>query len=367
VKTVAIIGSRGYPSHYGGFETAIRNLIPHLVNENFKVQVYCRAGETSEEGYSPNPNVERIFTRGLNTTSLNTLSHGLHACLHAFIHKPDVALVMNVANGYWIPLLRLRRIPVVVNVDGMEWQRNKWNKLGKFVFYLGALITSKTSTILIADSICIQKTWFELFGVDSTFIPYGGVVGNSRFNVRKDFVLYVARLVPENSVNNFLESIPMINPEAHVVIVGSKSTFDDIHSKLLNVITSHSRVSWLGRINDDEELFALWKECAVYFHGHTVGGTNPALVQAMASGAPVVAVDTIYNQEVLGTSGVLTCNIPDAIADTINSLLSDRDKREKLSRLASKRAQDHYSWDMVNSRYVETLELAMRDKTKTIS
>ena len=367
MKTVAIIGTRGYPSHYGGFETAVRKLVPYLNQKDFNVRVYCRAGETTEDDYSPHPFVERVFTWGLKNTSLNTLSHGLFACIHAVFRKPDVALVMNVANGFWIPLLRLRGIPVVVNVDGMEWQRDKWNKIGKFIFYLGALTTSRMSDILISDSICIQKKWSELFEVESTFIPYGGVSSDSKFNDRGDFLLYVARLVPENSVVNFLQSISMLNARTKVVIVGSKSSFPEIQSKLEEVLSENIEVSWLGRISNELQLNNLWSECAVYFHGHTVGGTNPALVQAMSSGAPTIAVDTVFNREVLGESGAFTTSDPSAIANSINSFMKDRNSRENLSNMARNRALTHYTWDLVNERYVEILNRAIDEYPKRVS
>ena len=366
MKTVAIIGTRGYPSHYGGFETAVRKLVPYLTQRDFNVRVYCRDGETTEDAYSPHLFVERVFTRGLKNTSLNTLSHGLYACVHAVLRKPDVALVMNVANGFWIPLLRLRGIPVVVNVDGMEWRRDKWNKIGKFIFYLGALTTSRISDILISDSICIQKKWSELFGVESRFIPYGGVSSDSKFNEREDFLLYVARLVPENSVVNFLQSISMLNAKTKVIIVGSKSTFPEIQSKLEEVLSENIDVSWLGRISDEQQLNDLWSKCAVYFHGHTVGGTNPALVQAMSSGAPTVAVDTVFNREVLGDSGLFTSNDPSSIASSLNSFMKDRNSRENYSTMARSRALTHYSWDFVNECYVEVLNEAIKDYPKRI-
>jgi len=361
MKTVAIIGTRGYPSFYGGFETAVRNLVPFLTQNNLKVRVYCRAGETTEFSYSNQVLVERVFTRGFNNVSLSTLSHGLHACIHALFHKPDVALVMNVANGFWIPLLRLRRIPVVVNVDGMEWKRDKWNRIGKSIFYIGALITSKTSNKLIADSICIQEHWSAQFGVKSTFIPYGGVFSSSDFSERENFILYVARLVPENSVFEFLESISMINVQTKVVIVGAKSSFPAIQAKLEEVLSSNLDVVWLGRINDEEKLNSLWNKCALYFHGHTVGGTNPALVQAMSSGAPIVAVDSVFNREVLQDAGTFVSRDPVSIANTISSYINNKKSRENHSIKARKRAQTHYNWDFVNKRYFELIIEAIED------
>ena len=361
MKTVAIIGTRGYPSHYGGFETAVRKLVPYLVQKELKVRIYCRHGETTENSYSPHPFIERVFTRGLKNVNLNTLTHGLYACLHSFVFKPDVALIMNVANGFWIPLLKMRGIPTIVNVDGMEWQRSKWNKLGKKVFYSGAIITSKLSDYLIADSKCIKKKWNELFSVESEFIPYGGELNVIQFEDREDYILYVARLVPENSIMSFLDSISLFDENIKVRIVGSKSTFSYIHEKLKEVIQNSHKVEWLGQIRDEKELNDLWRKCAIYFHGHTVGGTNPALVQAMSSGAPIIAIDTIFNREVLENTGIFVQNCPVSIAKEINSLFVDIKKRETLSTNARLRASQNYTWESVNSRYFEIINSAIQN------
>ena len=128
--TVAIIGTRGYPSYYGGFETAVRRLVPFLLEHGWAVRVYGRPGAMTEAAEATDPRVEIVTTRGIDSRSLSTLSYGFFSALHALLRPPDVALVMNVANGFWLPLLKLRGIPTVVNVDGIEWERDKWSRLG---------------------------------------------------------------------------------------------------------------------------------------------------------------------------------------------------------------------------------------------
>lgn len=127
-KSVSIIGTRGYPSYYGGFETAVRKLAPFLADAGWNVSVYGRSGSTVPSDPERDSRVESLLTRGVNSKSLSTLSFGLSACWHAFRRKPDAVLVMNVANGFFLPLFRLRRIPTLVNVDGIEWDRAKWGK-----------------------------------------------------------------------------------------------------------------------------------------------------------------------------------------------------------------------------------------------
>ncbi|WP_230010068.1 DUF1972 domain-containing protein, partial [Microbacterium sp. Bi128] len=142
-RSVAIIGTRGYPSYYGGFETAVRKLAPYLSDAGWAVTVYGRKGATRADDLARDPRVASVETFGLEKKSLSTLTYGLTAVLHAIRRRPDVVLVMNVANGYWLPLLRIFRIPTVVNVDGMEWERAKWGPVAKFVFKLGAKLTAR--------------------------------------------------------------------------------------------------------------------------------------------------------------------------------------------------------------------------------
>jgi glycosyltransferase involved in cell wall biosynthesis len=202
-RSVAIIGTRGYPSYYGGFETAVRKLAPYLVDHQWDVTVYGRSADTPLD---PNLDlrVEVVTTPGIENKSLSTLSYGFTACLHAAWRKPNVALVMNVANGFWLPLLALRGIPTVVNVDGIEWERAKWGRFAKFVFRLGARLTARFGTVLIADSKEIARRWQADFSRSSLFIPYGGDEGVERLDrepfTHRRYVLAVARFVPENTV-----------------------------------------------------------------------------------------------------------------------------------------------------------------------
>ncbi|WP_051083387.1 glycosyltransferase [Arthrobacter sp. 135MFCol5.1] len=368
--TVAIIGTRGYPSYYGGFETAVRKLAPYLADQGWDVTVYGRSKET-EFPTEADLRVSVVNTRGIENKSLSTLTYGLTACLHAAWKKPDVALVMNVANGFWLPLLRLRGIPVVVNVDGIEWERAKWGGLAKNVFKLGARLTALFATSIVADSKEIGRRWRIEFNRDSNFIPYGGEQGsieslqdNLPF---KQYILMVARFVPENTVPEFLEAARTLSQKYVVVIVGSSGYGGPLEESVENLAASSSNVRWLGHIADDQRLLSLWKNCGVYFHGHSVGGTNPALVQAMANGAPVVARDTVYNREVLGPDGVFCDTTPKGIARSVLSVIETKEEQERLSKLSLERVLQGYTWESVCSAYEKALRSAQaRDRRSTL-
>ncbi|WP_284983037.1 glycosyltransferase [Arthrobacter sp. efr-133-TYG-118] len=365
VGSVAIIGTRGYPSYYGGFETAVRKLAPYLAERGWDVSVYGRPGIKSDD---PNRDsrVRVIETPGIENKSLSTLSFGLSSCLHAMWTRPDVALIMNVANGFWLPLLALRGIPTVVNVDGIEWERAKWGRLAKTIFRFGARMTARFGTTLVADSIEIQRRWMSEFSRQSVYIPYGGEALTDTSEVehplrRRRFVLAVARFVPENTIPEFLEAAKRLAADYDVVIVGSAGYGGTLDEAVRSLAEEFSSVHWLGHVSDDKRLLSLWKHCGAYFHGHSVGGTNPALVQAMANGAPTIARDTVYNREVLGADGVFCEPDPHAIEAAIRRVMDSPDEQRRLSDVSFRRMEEGYTWEAVCRSYESALSGPMAE------
>jgi len=358
-KSVAIIGTRGYPSYYSGFETAVRYLSPYLADNGWAVTVYSRPGATKEADPTADHRIRSQMTFGIESRSLSTLSFGLTAAFAASRLRPSVALVMNVANGYWLPLLKARKIPTVVNVDGIEWEREKWSAPAKAVFKGGAGLTARLADQLIYDSTALSERWMSDFGVSGNFIPYGGerqpelpLTDGLR---HRGYVLFVARFVPENTVHEFLAAARLLAHRHDVVIVGSSGYGGQLDDAVRGLADAHIGVRWLGHISDDRRLASLWQHAGAYFHGHSVGGTNPSLVQAMACGAPTVARDTVYNREVLGNSGVFVQPEAPQIVAAIEGLLRDVAVSEQLGQRARERAAEHYTWPQVCSDYERLL------------
>lgn len=362
--TAAIVGTRGYPSYYGGFETAVRSLAPALVDAGWDVVVYGRPGSTRDDDPGRDDRVRTVVTRGSETKSLSTLTYGFTSAVHAMLHKPDAALIMNVANGFWLPLFRLRGIPTLVNVDGIEWERAKWGRLAKAVFKGGAWFTARFADRLVCDAVEIARRWRQSYGVDGVFIPYGaedpGALSIAPGLTERQYVLVVARFVPENTVGEFFEAVDLLAADHDVVIVGSSGYGGELDDKAAALAAKHERVQWLGHVSDDRRLLALWQHAGAYFHGHSVGGTNPALVQAMMCGAPTVARDTVYNREVLADSGVFVQPTPRGIRDAIVALLGDPERQQALSAAARERALAEYTWAGVNGRYEAQLRDLLR-------
>ncbi|WP_366513388.1 glycosyltransferase [Herbiconiux sp.] len=357
-RSVAIIGTRGYPSYYGGFETAVRKLAPYLAEQGWDVTVYGRKGSTVDA--EADARVTTRVTWGVESKSVSTLTYGLSSTLDAARRRPDAALVMNVANGFWLPVLKARGIPSLVNVDGIEWDRDKWGGLAKRIFVAGASATARFGDQLVYDAEEIGRRWRADFKVDrGVFIPYGGDVPGELpvedgLEHRK-YVLVVARFVPENTINEFLAAAERLAEDTKVVMVGSAGYGGEIDQAVAALANRMPNLQWLGHVRDDRRLNALWQHAGAYFHGHSVGGTNPALVQAMACGAPIVARDTVYNREVLADNGEFVAATPGAIEAGIRAVLASPQRQEELSVGAFERGRERYSWAGVNAGYEKAL------------
>lgn len=365
MSSVAIIGTRGYPSYYGGFETAVRKLAPDLADMGWDVTVYGRHGATKENDPTLDPRIKRRVTWGMETQNLSTLSHGLTASLDAAVRKPDVALIMNVANGYFLPALRARGIPTLVNVDGIEWEREKWSPKARMVFRKAAQCTANWADGLVFDARRIEKYWNDAFDVGGTFIPYGGDVTGElpvpEGLTHRGYVLMVSRFVPENTVPQFFDAVTAIAAKYPVVLVGSCGYGGELEQRAKR-LAEHPSVTWMGHVHDHQLLLALWQHAGLYFHGHSVGGTNPALVQAMTVGAPILARDTDYTREVLGSAGEFVSDDSEMIAKSVVRLMDNRLEREEYSRAVALRAEQHYSWESVSRGYDSALRAVMETR-----
>jgi glycosyltransferase involved in cell wall biosynthesis len=365
----AILGSRGFPSTYGGYETLVRYLAPYLVHEGHEVTVYCRVRDEGRRTWVTE-DVRCISTPGYDSKSLSTLTFGMTATIDATLRRFDSILVLNIANGFWFPALRAVRTPFAVNTDGIEWERGKWSRAGRAVFRTGAWMTARNAGALVCDSRAIGVIWKGLFGRESVFIPYGAPVFNDLGRDRlaaagvspKPYLLVVARLAPENNVELTLDALDLLGEQApHAVIVGS-ANFDSPVEARLSAMESAGRVKWLGHVDDQQLLNQLWANSAVYVHGHSVGGTNPALLQALGAGAPTLALDTPYNAEVLPYAEQRFPHDADVLADRIKSVCTSPVVREDMATRGRAIISERYSWDQVCRRYTELLvELATGD------
>jgi glycosyltransferase involved in cell wall biosynthesis len=358
----AIIGSRGFPSTYGGYETLVRFLARHLDHAGHDVSVYCRTRRGHARTWTVE-NVRCIATPGVETKSLSTLSYGCTSSIDAAFRQYDAALILNIANGFWMPLLRAARLPFAVNTDGIEWERAKWSPVGRAAFRLGAKMTARLAPELICDSKTIGQIWQREFGRSSTYIPYGAPVITETSNKKLaaagvpdcPYVLVVARLAPENNVDLTLDALERLGGDApHAVVVGSASWQAPLEDRLRSLASS-GRVTWLGHVADQELLTQLWANAALYIHGHSVGGTNPALLQALGAGAPTVALDTPFNAEIVQDSRFRFAPDAATLAQLIPIVLSSSALRSEMRHTGQQTIADRFTWEQVCQDYTSVL------------
>jgi len=321
---VAILGTRGVPARYGGFETFAEELGSRLVERGLEVWVYCRSGYLKEKDY-PGENLTRykgmnlIYIREPRIKWLETLAHTFLAMGEALLKRRqfDVYLVCNLANSPLLWLLRVSRLAgrskkVFLNVDGMEWKRSKWNKWGKSYYRLAAWLAVRSGTELIADSRAMGDYYLRKYRKKTHYISYGCELCESKkptllkkFGVKPgEFILQVTRFEPENNVLLTLRAFKKLETSKKLVVVGDAVYESSYTRAIKEVAAEDNRIIRTGFIYDRELLRELLCNCAFYVHGNEVGGTNPSLLEAMGAGCFVVARDVPFNREVLREAGI---------------------------------------------------------------
>jgi glycosyltransferase involved in cell wall biosynthesis len=307
--------------------------------------------------------VRCISTPGFDSKSLSTLTFGMTATLDASFRRFDSILVLNIANGFWFPTLRAARTPFVVNTDGIEWERGKWSRIGRATFRAGARMTARNAGALVCDSNAIGAVWKGMFGRDSIFIPYGASVlvdvGRDRLKAAgistTPYLLVVARLAPENNVELTLDALDLLGDRAPQAVIVGSANFDSPIEARLHKMARAGRVKWLGHVDDQQLLTQLWANSAVYVHGHSVGGTNPALLQALGCGAPTLALDTAFNAEVLPHPEHRFPHDAEVLAARIQAVATSTIVQAEMAERGRSIIRARYSWDDVCRRYLELL------------
>jgi glycosyltransferase involved in cell wall biosynthesis len=307
--SIAMVGTRGVPARYGGFETAVDEVGRRLAAAGHRVVVYCR---TSPEDRSPRPDMylgmELVHLPAARRRTLETLSHSALSVLHLQAHRTDAAFVFNAANAPLLPLLRLARIPVATHVDGLEWRRAKWGGAGRRYYRTAESLAVRWSDALIADAAGIADYYRREFDAPTTLLTYGAPLitpGSERLAELGlepgGYHLVVARFEPENHVDVIVEGYVRSAARKPLVVVGS-APYSDEYTRRVHELAD-DRVRFLGGVWDQEQLDQLYASCFTYVHGHSVGGTNPSLLRALGGGAAVIAFDVDFNREVAGEAG----------------------------------------------------------------
>jgi glycosyltransferase involved in cell wall biosynthesis len=352
---IAMIGTRGVPARYGGFETAIEEIGRRLVERGHEVTVYCR---NPGQAQTRHLGMRLVNLPAVRRRELDTLSHSTLSVRHAVTRaRPDVAVVFNAANAPLLPVLKTARIPTAVHVDGLEWRRAKWAGTGARYYRWAERAVVRRADEVIADSNGIVAHLRSVYGREATYIPYGAPIveaADDRLTelglTRHGFHLAVARFAPENHVREIVEGFVASSAVNPLVVVGG-APYEEAYTALVHAAAGDDRrVRFVGEVWDHELLSQLYGNALSYLHGHSVGGTNPSLLQAMGAGAPVSVHDVVFNHEVTGGHARLWTTS----ADVCSAVKADEgDVAAALERGAKGRGHVElaYRWDDVAAAY----------------
>jgi glycosyltransferase involved in cell wall biosynthesis len=352
---IAILGTRGIPANYGGFETFAEHLSTKLVARGHEVTVYCRAHYVSPRELE----FQGVKLKVLPTIKhkyFDTIVHTFFSALHAVPKRYDAALICNAANAPFATILRLAGTPVALNVDGLEHKRKKWNWIARSYY----LLAEKLATILpnetVTDARVIQEYYLARHRAVSTMIAYGAEVERRpdpsvrRWRVEPNrYVLYVSRLEPENNAHLVIEAFKRVRTAHKLLIVGDAPYARDYIKDLKARARRDRRIIFTGFVFGSDYR-ALQQNAYCYVHATEVGGTHPALLEAMGFGNCVLTLAAPENIEAIGDAGIAYADEND-LAEKLQRVLRDGSLVHSYRNRAQARAREHYTWDRVVDQY----------------
>jgi glycosyltransferase involved in cell wall biosynthesis len=348
---LAIVGTRGIPARYGGFETFADELSTRLAARGHEVTVYCR-----QKSASPYRGVSLVSLPTIRHKYLDTIVHTFLSTVHLLLaNRQDAVLYCNAANAVFTWMPRIFGMPTALNVDGLERNRKKWNAVAKAWYRLSEWLATWMPTAVVTDAQAIAEYYRERYRRDSIMIPYGAELGPvntsavlDKLNLeRGKYFLYVSRMEPENNALLVREAFEQIETPLKLALIGDAPYAADYIARVRD--TSDLRVVIPGAIYGDGYR-ELGSHCYAYIHATEVGGTHPALIEAMGRGAMTLYLETPENTEVAGGAGIPFTHENLAEVIKLSSIMAP-EERETWKLRAIKRVEERYSWDAVTDSY----------------
>lgn len=350
------MGTRGIPANYGGFETFAEELSTRLVSHGHHVTVYCRSNNVKYRG-KQYKNVNLVVLPTISHKYLDTVVHTFISTLHGLFGSYDAILVCNSVNALFCLLPRVTGAKVLLNVDGLEWQRAKWNKMGQWVYRISEWLATFLPNQIVTDSLFVQRYYLSKFHKESTFIPYGAPVQRletkdilEKYNLEpNDYVLYVSRLEPENNAHLVVKAFEKVKTNKKLVIVGDAPYSSDYINDLKK--TKDSRIIFTGYVFG-QAYKEFQSNAYFYVQATEVGGTHPALLEGMGFGNCVLANDVPEHREVVQDAGVYFQTKPqNNIHEQMQRLLDRPDLVDQYRARACERIRQEYSWEKIVNDY----------------
>lgn len=359
-KTLRILGTRGVPAAHGGFETFAEYLSLYLVAQGWRVVVYCQDDGTGPVFNDTWQGVERVHIPVSQDGPKGTIVFDWQATVHA-AKNSDLCLTLGYNTAAFCGLLRLKGIPNLINMDGIEWSRMKWGPVAKLWFWLNDWAGCWLGNHLVADHPQIKVHLQSRVRANKiTTIPYGGdAVTSAPVAPVQDlglepgkFLTVIARAEPENSLLEIVRGFSAKPRGMKLVVLGNYAD-ENVYHRAVKAAAS-AEVHFVGAIYDKTVVQALRFHSAAYVHGHQVGGTNPSLVEALGAGNAVIAHDNRFNRWVAGDSAVYF-NGADSFSRCMDEVIDNPAKLDRLRQQALIRFQEAFTWPDVLAQYENLL------------
>jgi glycosyltransferase involved in cell wall biosynthesis len=368
-KKIAIIGTVGVPANYGGFETLAEQLIEEL-GQHHDITVYCSSKKYTKKDRKQTYKGAKLKYLPLDANGIQSIPYDTLSVIHSLFYA-DVLLILGVAGAWILPFVRwFTNKKIIISIDGIEWKRDKWNLLAKWYLFWAESLAVKYSHIDISDNEAIQDYTAARYGSLSRIIEYGAdhtmkVNVSTETKIKYPFLsrpyaFKVCRIEPENNVHLILEAFASTD-KMPLVIVGNwdKSLYG---TALKEKYTSHPNIYILDPVYDQKKLDELRSNAALYVHGHSAGGTNPSLVEAMYLGLPVLANNVSYNR-VTTENKALYFDGKESLISQINNLYTA--KLIKIGNEMKEIAQRRYTWSTIAKKYYLLIEEVLITQRKS--
>ena len=360
---ISFLGTRGIPSWYGGFEGFLEEISVRLVKKGHKVTVYAHS-HLFKKKIKSYKGVNIIYIPCLKGKNTSQFSHSFLSTLHVLFCKTDIVFFCNPSNGPFGLFLKIFKKKSIINVDGLEWLRPKWGWLAKKYFKFGVKTSILFFDILVTDAEEMKQYYLNNFKKETTQIAYGENIRFSRkpelilkWNLKSnDYCLIVGRLIPDNNGLLIVEEFLKSRSKKKLVIVGDVLYKDEYASKVKNMCDD--RLVFTGYIKNQDELAELYHNSFLYFHGHEFGGTNPAMLKALAFGCAICALDTVFNREMLddGKYGVFFNKEESSLKNQIEKIEKGEIKVMEYKKKSRDRIKENYTWEKITNQYVDLFE-----------
>jgi len=356
---IAILGTRGVPNYYGGFEQFAEYFSVYLAEKGHDVYVYNSHNHPYQEKTFKGVNILHQYDPEFKIGTAGQFIYDLNCILDLRKRNFDIVLQLGyTSSSVWCKLLPKKSV-IITNMDGLEWKRTKYSKMVQKVLLFAEKLAVKSSDYLVSDSIGIQKYIQQKYRKDSTYIAYGADLFNdpdesliSQYEVEKhQFNMILARLEPENNIETILDGVVLSGDTTPMLVIGNHNT--KFGNYLKDKFKANPNIRFMGAIYNLEHLDNLRYFSNLYFHGHSVGGTNPSLLEAMASGALIIANKNEFNEAILKENAYYFSD-----AEEVKKLLLKIKKNDNLQLIQNNinAIAKEFNWNTINDKYLQLFQ-----------